>query len=136
MTITSAIKITHKLQYKQSLTQLKDAENHFTVDGLKETLMPGLILLQELKVCKLLILWSSIFFFKSCSYRSPLSSRTQTERSSTLTAIAQFLEHRENCNMEYKHLHFKVEYIFNLMVMDQIYRLKTDHAPVVFVQVF
>ena len=29
---------------------LKDAENHFTVDGLKETLMPGLVLLQELKV--------------------------------------------------------------------------------------
>ena len=30
---------------------LKDAENHFTVDGLKETLMPDLVLLQELKVC-------------------------------------------------------------------------------------
>jgi len=28
----------------------KDAENHFTVDGLKETLMPDLVLLQELKV--------------------------------------------------------------------------------------
>ena len=31
-------------------TNLKDAENHFTVDGLKETLMPDLVLLQELKV--------------------------------------------------------------------------------------
>ena len=29
---------------------LKDAENHFTVDGLKEALMPNLVLLEEKKV--------------------------------------------------------------------------------------
>ena len=52
----------HKLQYKRSLTQLKDAENHFTVDGLKEALMTGLALLQELKVGQLLILWPSLLF--------------------------------------------------------------------------
>ena len=55
------IKVMHKFQYKHSLT-LKDAENHFTVDGLKETLMPDLVLLQELKVCpdQLLILWPDL----------------------------------------------------------------------------
>ena len=54
------IQIMHK--FKNSLIIIKDAENHFTVDGLKETLMPDLVLLQELKVCpdQLLILWPGL----------------------------------------------------------------------------
>ena len=48
---------------------LKDAENHFTVDGLKETLMPDLVLLQELKVrlsLKFLILSKSVLLNSLC----------------------------------------------------------------------
>ena len=97
------------------ITSRKDAENHFTVDGLKETLMPDLVLLQEIKVD---FDHQPIKVSLTRSRRFRLSSLTQTGLSSTPTATALCLEHLGKSNFEYTLSGYIMMYMVSLKYID------------------